>query len=224
MILEFLEHIIKENNSQNKFWDTEYRSDAIGRLGKQQNEDDVKYFGFRAHMPAKMFLELTDSVDRDLDTSKMKEFHENGKVFANPWIDLEYDPSGDGKWTVYGHEGRHRVKYFLETYGNKVISVDVTTRSVNGELRNRGLKPEMFDGKFIYSQFDGILITPIQKIVDHKYLPFRDRDSDFFGYDIKKRFRKGQEGVEPKDEKPKDEKSSDNHNNYLDDLIDSFDE
>ncbi len=173
MSYKIIGEALKAIRESNNFFDSTDNPNAIGRISHQQTDDDVRYFGFRANMTPKMFLAATDSSDREMDLSKIEELEADGNTFANPWLKMEYDFKSR-KWYVIGHEGRHRAKYYLEKYGNDVIDIDVSTDSSKGELRNRNLKPEMFNDIGLYSQFKSRYIDNIDELVDTNYLPFKD--------------------------------------------------
>jgi len=130
--------------------------------GAVPNQSDISHLGFEAIMKASTFLALADKLE-DNDLSSISELYYEGGAFGFPFLGIDW--YGDEKtqsevddlkdvrntksvkknvWKVDKHEGRHRVQFFMDKFGDKEITVSMFTSRVSRELKNDDLKDYMF--------------------------------------------------------------------------------
>jgi len=111
-------------------------------LGAVPHNQDVKYFGFKCWMVPDMFLRLAKKIYIDPQDARflsLQNLIKHGKPIGSPFLDCEWDIAKK-VWTVWDHEGRHRVQAIKNLWPNEPIEVHIFPGS---GIRARDISPEM---------------------------------------------------------------------------------
>src|ERR1035437_3623116 len=115
------------------------QKDGLGSVPDNQNVD---YKGFKAWMVPDMFLKLARRIYIDpQDTSYLflKNPIKRGKPIGSPFLNVNWDESKKA-WTVWDHEGRHRVQVIKDLWPNESMEVHIFPGS---GIRSRDITPDM---------------------------------------------------------------------------------
>jgi hypothetical protein len=135
----------KLTKTAESIWD---RKNGVGAV-PNQSPNDIAYFGFEAKMKASDFLALADDLPNK-DLTYLTNHFEEGGTFGLPFLGIDWYGDEESprrkkqEWVVDKHEGRHRVEFFMNQFGDKEIIVSIFTARYSGELRNRNLQDYMF--------------------------------------------------------------------------------
>ena len=116
--------------------------DQKNGIGSIPFNQDVIYRGFKCWMAPDMFLRLAKKIFIDLqDTSYLflKNAIKHGKPIGSPYFDVSWDDT-EKVWTIWGHEGRHRVSAIKDLWPNESIEVHIIPSE---GIRARDITPPM---------------------------------------------------------------------------------
>lgn len=115
------------------------QKDGIGAVPHNQ---DIAHFGFKCWMVPDMFLRLAKKIYIDPNDARflsLQNLIKHGKPIGSPFLNAEWDISKK-VWTIWDHEGRHRVQAIKNLWPNESIEVHVFTGS---GIRAKDINPEM---------------------------------------------------------------------------------
>lgn len=123
---------------------TEAQLDPRG-WGAVPQSIDVDYFGLQVEMRPSMFLKLAAPLAASDENPDVAAHMEKGGKIAYPWLDIaEPVEWEDGDFSknarVRSHEGRNRMKKWIQLKGDNPIRVHIFFKNAN---RRRFITPEM---------------------------------------------------------------------------------
>ena len=138
--------------------------DPTGWGGTPQGTD-VDYFGMRVQMRPSMFLKLAAPLTSAGENPSVAQHMEKGGKIAYPFLDIQEPPEWeDGNFKqdakVKTHEGRNRMKKWIQLHGDEPIQVNIFFRGAN---RRRFITPEMIKklSQGLFSETGSYIVGPI---------------------------------------------------------------
>lgn len=116
--------------------------DQKNGIGAVPHNQDIQYFGFKCWMAPDMFLRLAKKIYIDPQDTRflsLQNLIKHGKPIGSPFLQCEWDIAKK-VWTVWDHEGRHRVEAIKNLWPNESIEVHIFPGS---GIRARDINPEM---------------------------------------------------------------------------------
>lgn len=106
---------------------------------------DIDYFGLQVQMRPSMFLKLALPLEANAENSEVAAHMERGGKIAYPWLDIaEPQEWEDGDFSkeakVRTHEGRNRMKKWVQMKGDAPIQVNIFFKNAN---RRKFITPDM---------------------------------------------------------------------------------
>jgi hypothetical protein len=137
-----VQHLLSTKNNKPELDEAEL--DPSG-WGATPQGTDVDYFGFKVKMRPSMFLKLAAPLSPGEENSEVTRHMDRGGKIAYPFLDIQ-DPREweDGDFSkdakIRSHEGRNRMKKWLQMHGDEPIQVNMFFRNAN---RSRYVTPQM---------------------------------------------------------------------------------
>ena len=139
--------------------------DQKNGLGAVPFNQEIAYMGFKCWMTPDMFLRLARKISIDPNDQRyqgLKSLIQRGKPIGSPFLDVSWDMAKQ-VWTVWDHEGRHRVQAIKDLWPNEQIEVHIFPGE--GE-RARDLNPQMLQSFMggVFAQDKTFVKNPTAKI------------------------------------------------------------
>jgi hypothetical protein len=115
------------------------QKDGIGSVPDNQ---EISYKGFKVWMVPDMFLKLARKIyidPQDTTYLYLKNAIKRGKPIGSPFLNVNWDASKK-VWTIWDHEGRHRVQAIKDLWPNESMEVHIFPGS---GIRARDITPDM---------------------------------------------------------------------------------
>lgn len=90
-------------------------------IGTVFDNENVDYAGLKCMICPSKYLQVAADFEPCMDTiEKLKQLLHDGELFANPFLDMDYDDDFGkyGSLSVRNHGGRHRMLVIRELYGD----------------------------------------------------------------------------------------------------------
>jgi hypothetical protein len=113
--------------------------------GSTPQGTDVDYFGIQVKMRPSMFMRLAAPLTANAENPEVAQHMEKGGKIAYPFLDIQEPKEWeDGDFAneakVRSHEGRNRMKKWIQMKGDEPIPVNIFFRNAN---RRKYITPEM---------------------------------------------------------------------------------
>lgn len=126
---------------------------------------DVDYFGMKVQMRPSMFLKLAAPLTDAGENPEVYKYMEKGGKIAYPFLDIQ-DPrewendNFDEDARVKSHEGRNRMKKWIQMHGDNPIQINIFLRGAN---RRKYITPEIINrlSQGLFSETGNYVTGPI---------------------------------------------------------------